>query len=469
MTDKTKNYEFEGKIYTVPADATMEEVQAFIDSKSQSAPTGNTGPQSSFLGMNFPSASPPPQQMLTGALKGLANTGSGLLSMTGIAPETAANLKQWSEPQTGWEKAGFYPEQALEMMAPTALAGAATKAPMVAKLPGMAKTAAQIAMDAMGTGGVARLQSGSDEEAKKAAVISAAMGGAGMGLGKTLDWAGQKITSSMVRGLWQEAKDGFNVMNFKRYDVLGYTIPKMLEKVSARLETLRNSRNAIIDQSKTTVDVSPIFSNAANEIIDMGQSMKAVSDWKKMMSSFDEIEKHVKSVTGGSYKLSLRELENLKEWIGDNAKWIFGRVDPDSKALERVSGILYPKIRQAIEAVTPPGEVAKLNKQMQDLIPLQSALVKRIPVAERMNMLSVNDMLSLLPAAISGDMSKATMFLAQKASKAQPVGTFLWKHGQKASDLTQAITKSILAGTLDRKMSSREQLEAILQSVQPQQ
>ena len=79
---------------------------------------------------------------------------------------------------------------------------------------------------------------------------------------------------------------------------------------------------------------------------------------------------------------------------------MYGAPDRDSQSLERVYSAFYTELKKEIERLGGP-EVQKLNSQMSDIIPILNATVRRIPVADRNNVLSLTDNMGLYAAVFN--------------------------------------------------------------------
>jgi hypothetical protein len=111
---------------------------------------------------------------------------------------------------------------------------------------------------------------------------------------------------------------------------------------------------------------------------------------------------------------------------------MFGRTDPDSNATEKVFNTFYNKLKVAIEDNSPPG-VADINAKMSQLIPVQNAVIRRIPVAERNGAISLLDMIGLV-GSISHPAALVPTAL-EMGSRSGVVGNILSKVARPAAEL----------------------------------
>jgi len=133
----------------------------------------------------------------------------------------------------------------------------------------------------------------------------------------------------------------------------------------------------------------------------------------------------------------------LKRAAGHFGAWQYGVNDPTSNAREKVYNAFYQKLKTAIEDASPEG-VKEVNKQMSEIIPVMNALIRRIPVAERNNVLSLGDIITLTGATVNP--SAGLLTLAGLASRSGTFGSAMSKLGQKGASLeggvgTQAVSR----------------------------
>jgi len=152
---------------------------------------------------------------------------------------------------------------------------------------------------------------------------------------------------------------------------------------------------------------------------------------KAMLQLQDEV-LHINS-TG---KLSIPDAQVVKRATGGMGAWQYGSPDPESTAREAVYNAFYRNLKEAIEKASPPG-VKEINAQMQELIPVMNALIRRIPVAARNNAMSLSDIISLSAAAI--DPRALGVTLLNFGQKSGNVMNFFMQQGQKVQNAVPTI------------------------------
>jgi len=147
----------------------------------------------------------------------------------------------------------------------------------------------------------------------------------------------------------------------------------------------------------------------------MGRQLEALGD-------------EVARITKDGTQMSVKEANTVKRAAGHMGAWQFGVKDPDATAREKIYNTFYSKLRKEIEDNSPEG-VQELNKQMSEIIPVMNSLIRRIPVAERNNLIGLGEILSLSQMGVNPSVGFLT--LASLASKSSSVGNVLQKTGEK--------------------------------------
>lgn len=335
---------------------------------------------------------------------------------------------------------GITPGQALGIGANAALTVATTGTGSLAaktSLKGAAGLAARV-VEGSATG--AAFQASSNLANKKnitenlgtAAIIGGALPLAGAALskgkellGKITKGAGQKIQSSTIRASVRDVKDGFKIETLNKYD-LGGSLDQTLNKTNAKLNELNKQLTDTLAGSNATVDLQAIYRETADSFLgNKAQNFGEASNIGRVIKSLG---KELDIL--GQTSVDLPTANILKRASGAKGSWSFGMIDKDAKATEEVYSIFYNRLKVAIEnAANQAGKpgVRELNQQMAELIPVANAVIRRIPVAERNNAISLTDAIGLF-ATISNP--KAGVLTAiNKASKSGRVGNALVKKG----------------------------------------
>ena len=290
-----------------------------------------------------------------------------------------------------------------------AIAGTVAGGPIVrgageiagAALPSVANAASRIpaiVRGALGGASVAGIAGSSQgdtsqqrmQNAATGAVAGAATGGALAFGGKLFGAVGDKIMTSVIRPTARDIADGFSLDTIKKFD-LGGSLNSTYTKTQAMLGQLSSQLRDKLSQSKATIDLSKVVEQTELELSTATGKLKGFGANKKIASALDNLKQEV-DVVGNN--LSIPDAQIVKQASGAFGAWQYGRPDPDSKASEVVFNAFYNKLKTAIENASPKG-VKEINQQISKLIPINNALICRMPVADRNYALSLGDLVTL--------------------------------------------------------------------------
>lgn len=380
------------------------------------------------------------QQFLRGMGKGYVGDISSMLGMSDSM--LGANIADFAKPGTPVESSGKQFAQATEYFAPQPLLTKIVKFPQVAqtlaKLGPGSKSLITAGQEALGAGLISSIQGGKPEDVAKAAAIAGVGGLVSEPIGKGLDKLGRRITLAAINPRSTDIVDGFDINNVQKYG-LGGNLQNAFFKTVAKLKELRDTRNALINPN-ITVDMRAVFTDYANALGQEVGEMKVIGkDVKAIKKALTDLKKTFLQAAPTGV-VDLKKAENFKESLGQMGAFLYKHPDPEAKPLEKVANDLYFKVKALIEANTP-AQLQGLNKQMSELIPIKNALLSRIPVEEKQHIFRLTDILTGLPAAISGDPLRLAWWATYRASTEPSVGKFLMEHGQQASGLARTVGK----------------------------
>ncbi|MFA5300664.1 MAG: hypothetical protein WC389_20950 [Lutibacter sp.] len=347
-----------------------------------------------------------------GALKGVASTISGMseLGQRGLRaitpnfgnkePEIAKIPDKLTTPTNTGEKIGFGMEQIAEFLIPgttsSKIASATQKA--TTKLPSfLSKTlpmASKMATEAGLAASQTAMQKGQfDDSAKVNAIIAAAFPLVTKIGGKVLEGTGRKIQQSIIKPSISDIKDGFKVENIQKYN-LGGSLNAMLTKTASKMNSLSNRLKNVLGASDEIVDLDDIYYQTMESLT--SSKAKNFGNNEGINRVLGNLAKEIDSVAP-NMKANLDIATNIKRGAGTKGAWVFGSADPDASAVEKVYNTFYNKLKTAIEQ-KGGDEIKAINKELSDLIPIQNALLRRVPIAERNNLLSLTDNIGMFAA-----------------------------------------------------------------------
>ncbi len=366
-----------------------------------------------------------------------------LESITGIGGKSGAYDENLKKEQA--KTAEVPGEIAIPGQIAGAVAGTVAGAPLVrgaaaiggAALPAVANAASRIpgvirgVASAAGVGAVAGSSQGdTKEERTQNASIGAVTGGLTGGTlaagGKLLGALGDKIMTSVIRPTARDLKDGFSLDTIKKFD-LGGSLNTTYAKTQAALGALSGQLREKLSGSTAKIDLSKIVDQTEKELSTAAGRLKGFGANQKITSAIESLKKEAETVGND---LSIPDAQIVKQAAGAFGAWQYGRPDPDSKASEVVFNVFYNKLKTAIENASPDG-VKEINQKISKLIPVNNALIRRMPVADRNYALSLGDLVTL--AASVSHPSGLGLAAANLAQKSGAVGNALAKFGPRVS------------------------------------
>lgn len=300
-----------------------------------------------------------------------------------------------------------------------AVANAASKIPSIIRTAVGAGTAGAVAGSSEGDTTQQRLQN-----AATGGTIGAVTGGTLAVGGKILGAIGDKIMTSVIRPTARDIADGFSLDTIKNFN-LGGSLNTTYTKTQAMLGDLSTQLRDKLASSKAKIDLTDVFDKTESEISTAAGKLKSFGANQKIKSALDGLQNEVLGIGG---QLSIPDAQIVKQAAGSFGAWQYGRPDPDSKASEVVFNAFYNKLKTAIENASPPG-VKEINQKISKLIPVNNALIRRMPVADRNYALSLGDLVTLAASVANPHgLALTGLNLAQKSGA---VGNALSKAGSK--------------------------------------
>lgn len=260
----------------------------------------------------------------------------------------------------------------------------------------------RLAMEGASAAAVDAAQKGSTEDALKTGALSAAMGAgvAAVAKGAQLPakWMSERIEAALLKPL-AGALEGQTpkqlVRNLFKHK-LGGTLDQSYAKVNQALaEKSAELRSMLSANPTATVKLAHVANNTLKQYQHNPQAVKAMEAIREAV----EFELNKRGVQLGNGVLNLADANTAKQAVGELGAWIrdpSGRVlDNSSRYLEDVANAFYGQLKRAIEAKAT-GNIARVNHELSELIPIKAAIVHRIPVEQRANLLKVSDVASAL-------------------------------------------------------------------------
>lgn len=418
----------------------------------------DTPPTSS--GIKWDTSSQVPEQSLSDSLwsrvsqaKGIGQKFDTLLQAGAKATENIPGAKLGSA--LGTEIGGALAGESLsqiasqikpeEVLGDTIKAGVLPASLVVNPVSAVGKIVAGAGLGSVSSAGESMSQGESPLEIAKKAVYGGlaggAISGAFVGFGKLLEKTGEKITQGVIKPSGKDLEDGFKIDTVKKYK-LGGSLSKMYDKTEEKLSELSHKLSTKLAGSDQTIDLNAILQETSDSLSQ--NKMKGFGSNTSIQNAIDQLKNEIINVAPDG-TLSIPDAQLVKQSAGRFGAWQFGATDPDSTARQTVYNAFYKAIKESIEKNSPEG-VKEINKQLSELIPVSHALLKRIPVADRNRVLSLQDMLTLTASVL--DPRALGTFGLSMAQKSGTAGNILMKAGpsiQKIAPIAGATAGDISA------------------------
>lgn len=404
----------------------------------------------------------------TGGLKGVGSTLSGMSSLgqRGLEKTVGAGLRKFGigdeaprqtageiakerffTPKGQFQKGAFAAEQLGEFVAPSGAMAKLTKGKGLIR-----RTLAESGY----FGGVSAAQEGEiGEKAKTDAIIGAMFplgGSVYKKFGKGIIKTGEKIQQSVIRPSGKDIKDGFKIKNVSKYN-LGGSLGETLAKTNLRMNQLSKQLKDKIKSSDKTINLDNVYKKTLVKMLKKPSiSFGDIGSTKRILKS---LKKEIEEAGGKSGTVNLVEAQAIKRGAGSKGAWVFGMADKDSRAVEKVYTTFYHYLKKDIEKTAPKG-IRGINKQLSELIPINNAVIRRMPVAERNNALSLTDSIGLY-ATVFDPRAIAAVGL-NKLSKSGKFANILTKAGERMSKPTSAFGRRFIGEEAEKLRSGIKKL-----------
>ncbi len=350
------------------------------------------------------------------------------------------------KPQTTAERLGFGTEQIAEFLIPS------TK---IAKLAKGTPLLGRAGIEAGTIGGTTAIQEGEiGDDAKTGAIIGAMFPVVGAGLktfrpkGGVRKAIGEKIQQTVIRPNARDFRElkikegqdaGKKFIDIVNKYKLGGNLKETVLKSQNSINTRLNRLSELTKEGKGAVDVQDVLNNTLKGFKGKESKFRKFGTAQSMSKALKDLRNEVKLVVPDEKTpLNLVEATLMKRGAGTKSAWAFGQPDRDAKALDTVYTQFYLNLKRAIEkaAGKSGGEIKKLNKEISEIIPISNAALRRLPVEQRNNVISLSDSIGLFAAIFHP--GALALIGANVLSKSGKFGNFLVKAAQQAKQ--KAIT-----------------------------
>lgn len=391
-----------------------------------------------------------------GALKGAGSTAMGLATLANryapgraqreaglqeYAPSLVPAIRSALQTEGTAQRVGKGAEQIGEFFAPASALGKLKTAAQTGV--GLLDAIAGLGAEGVSAAAVDSAQKGSVKDAATTGALAAGTGFAVKGLAKPVqagaDWLGQRIERSLLKPT-MATLDGLTpsqlVANVFKHNV-GGTLGQSYDKVqSALTQKVGELRTILKGAPKATVDLEDVTTKTLDDFLGNAKADDALT----RILEHVEFGLNRKGVKLGTGDLNLADANIAKQAVGELGAWLHdvrGNVTSDAdRVVEEVANKFYNHLKTSIEQ-NAKGPVAAVNKAIGELIPIKTAIIRRIPVAERSNVLNMGDLFSLSHSTLG-------LSLANRMLQSGRVANVMVGAGQASPGVSEAAAR--LAG-----------------------
>lgn len=238
---------------------------------------------------------------------------------------------------------------------------------------------------------------------------------------------GERINKSALKFTKSDIDAGADVRTGAIFDVQRGNLGDTLDATQRRISGYNNIIKEVIAKNgdPMVIDGSQVFADTRKKLTGVGTSLSAT----EYETIIDDVEKSLKRFLPdwGSRKLSAEEGLKLRRELGKQAAF---HHDPlkrgESTLKEQVYNSLYVGMMNELEANLPP-QFQGANKALAKLIPYQNAILRRMPIEDRQNILGLTDNMT----AIAGlfDPKALALGYVNRTLRNPGVGTALMQSG----------------------------------------
>lgn len=274
--------------------------------------------------------------------------------------------------------------------------------------------------------------------------------------GTALQKLGQKIQEVSLKPTVKDLKAGFKIENLAKYDV-GGSPAQVLEKTNTAIGSyMKNLKDliAVAGDIPTTKTYGQLLDDLERSykgagLGEFGRARQILNEVKNIRKELDL------AVPDWKTKVpTLSEAIQMKRKAGLNAAFEHDITKSVETPKEKVWTDLYQSLKKETEQVAPPG-FEEVNKAISELIPIEQAAIRRIPVEARNQLFNIYDTVGLL-GTIHISPTAIGIPLIQRLSKSGKVGAALSKMGNV--ETPYKLDEGVIGRTLVEKLKNKQTL-----------
>ena len=281
--------------------------------------------------------------------------------------------------------------------------------------------------------------------------------------------AGSRIANKNIGISAEGQRSGAELGNIGKYGLFGKAqnnVDNAKSQIADAASGLKAAIEKASDDPANKVNVSGALALARQKLTSGNMSEP---EKMQVLAAFNNVTRKIETPyldkDGIPKDIDLLEAQLLKRYVGKYGDWLSNpgagmRPSPDASVESQIYNSIYDALKTELENKGGK-EVAKYNKIMSDLIPLERDASKRALVQARNNPISFDNYLGALAtagSAMTGNLAPAGILGLNIASKSPSVGKLLYKTGEKLggkNPLEQTGTKGAsIADALKRRFGN---------------
>lgn len=238
---------------------------------------------------------------------------------------------------------------------------------------------------------------------------------------------GERISNASLRFTKSDRDAGADVKTGAVYDVQRSSLGETLDETQKRIAGYNDVVKEVVAKSgdPMLIDARPALESVRKKYAAPGTSLSA----PKYAKIIDEVESALDSFMPDwkDRKLAVTEALKMRREFGKQAVFHHDPINKGDNALkEEIYNALYIEMKKELDANLPP-QFKGANEALSRLIPYQNAILRRLPIEERQNILTITDNMTTL-AGIFDPKALALGFI-NRVTRSPSVGRMLMQSG----------------------------------------
>jgi hypothetical protein len=279
--------------------------------------------------------------------------------------------------------------------------------------------------------GLSKLQGANEEDATTNALIAGALPWAGAAFNAVkpaLREGGKAIQYKIIKPTKTDLSNGFKIDNVFKYQLDG-DLTQMAEKTQSAITERATKLKGMLKPGSAQVDLNKVYYDTVESL--GGKTVENAGSNLALKAQLERFAKEMDELSPNGI-IDIADAQKIKRAFGAKGAWQYGVPAEDSNAIETIYTKAYNLLKTEIEkAASSAGStgVKQINRELSELIPVEQALIRRLPVAARQNVFSLTDLVSLIGQTKTG----VPLFILNRLSKSGKVGSKLYRAGSEAT------------------------------------